>query len=93
MNPGQQRKLQRAVHLAAAVVVITYVYAPISAATADLVRWVALPALVVTGSTMWQAAHMRRTLRRHRHTTAQVVPSRKASKPARDDDRGPLTLS
>lgn len=81
MNPGQQRKLQRAVHLAPAVVVITYVYAPISAATADLVRWVAPPALVVTGLTMRQAARMRRTLRRHRHATAQVVPSRKASKP------------
>jgi hypothetical protein len=55
--------MQRGVHLIAALVLIGYLYAPIGAQLQDVVRFVVLPVLVVTGIAMWQAARIRRVLR------------------------------
>ena len=60
MTAGQQRRVQRAVHLAAALLLVAYVYAPLEAQLQDAVRYIVLPALVVTGIAMWQAPRIRR---------------------------------
>jgi thiosulfate reductase cytochrome b subunit len=64
MTAAQQRKAQRRVHLAAALLLIAYVYAPLEAQLQDAVRFLALPALMVTGVAMWQAARIRRLRKR-----------------------------
>jgi hypothetical protein len=66
MTPGQQRKAERAAHLAAAFLVVAYVYLPLGGLAENLIRWVALPALVASGVAMWQAARLRRALKRVR---------------------------
>jgi len=63
MRPAQQRKAQRAVHLAAALMLVAYVYAPVGAHLQDGVRFVGLPLLALTGVAMWQAARIRRLRR------------------------------
>jgi hypothetical protein len=63
MTAAQQRKVQRGVHLTAALVLAGYLYAPIGAPLQDVVRFVVLPVLVVTGIAMWQAARIRRLWR------------------------------
>jgi hypothetical protein len=63
MRPAQQRKAQRAAHLLAAFVLITYAYAPVDAELRDTVRFIVLPVLVLTGVAMWQAARIRRIRR------------------------------
>ena len=60
MTAAQQRKAQRIVHLAAALVLIAYLYVPLDAELQDAVRFVVLPVLVVTGIAMWQAPRIRR---------------------------------
>lgn len=64
MSPGQQRKAERVAHLVAAALVAAYVYLPLGDAPANLIRWVALPALVMSGLAMWQAARLRRAFKR-----------------------------
>jgi hypothetical protein len=66
MSPGKQRKLERAVHLAAGALVMTYLYVPLGEAVANAIRWAVLPALVGSGMAMWQAARIRRALKRRR---------------------------
>jgi thiosulfate reductase cytochrome b subunit len=63
MIAGQQRKVQRVVHLAAAVVLLAYVYAPVEAQLQDAVRFMVFPLLTLTGIAMWQAPRIRRTLK------------------------------
>jgi hypothetical protein len=64
MTAAQQRRAQRRVHLAAALLLIAYLYAPLAAQLQDAVRFLALPALVVTGIAMWQAPRIRRLRKR-----------------------------
>ncbi len=64
MTAAQQRRVQRAVHLAAGFLLIAYLYGPLAAQLQDAVRFVALPALVATGIAMWQAARIRRLRKR-----------------------------
>jgi thiosulfate reductase cytochrome b subunit len=64
MTAAQQRKAQRRVHLAAALLRITYLYAPLATQLQDAVRFLVLPALVVTGIAMWQAPRIRRLRKR-----------------------------
>jgi predicted MFS family arabinose efflux permease len=73
MRAGQQRKLERAVHLAAGTTVAAYIYLPLGDAVADAIRWAALPVLVGSGLAMWQMARIRRALKRRnpRHVTAR----------------------
>jgi thiosulfate reductase cytochrome b subunit len=71
MTAAQQRKAQRVVHLAAALLLIAYLYAPLAAQLQDAVRFLALPALVVTGIAMWQAPRMRRLRNRLGGTRAR----------------------
>jgi thiosulfate reductase cytochrome b subunit len=64
MTAAQQRKAQRRVHLAAALLLIAYLYAPLEDQLQDAVRFLALPALMVTGVAMWQAPRIRRLRKR-----------------------------
>lgn len=66
MTPATQRKAQRFAHLAAAIVLAGYIYAPIGEPLQHVVRSVVFPLLAVTGIAMWQAARIRRTLRARR---------------------------
>ena len=70
MTAGQQRKAQRIAHLAAAVVLVGYLYAPLEAQPQDAVRFFVLPLLVMTGIAMWQAPRLRRLRRAGRRTRA-----------------------
>jgi thiosulfate reductase cytochrome b subunit len=75
MTAAQQRKAQRRVHLAGALLLIAYLYAPLEAQLQDAVRFVGLPALVLTGIAMWQAPRIRRLRKRFgTHTRARFVP-------------------
>jgi hypothetical protein len=64
MRAAQQRRLERMVHLAAGAVLAAYVYLPLGDAVADVIRWVVLPMLVLSGLAMWQMARIRRALSR-----------------------------
>lgn len=59
-NLGRQRRVQRGVHLVAGAVLLATAYAPITSSWRDVIRWVILPILVVTGLWMWNAARIRR---------------------------------
>ena len=73
MTAAQQRKVQRAVHLAAALLVVGYLYVPVEAKLQAAIRLVALPALVATGIAMWQAPRIRRLLKTIGRTRALSV--------------------
>lgn len=60
MTAAQQRKVQRVVHLAAALLLVAYLYAPLETQLQDAVRFIVLPVLVLTGTVMWQAPRIRR---------------------------------
>ena len=60
MTAAQQRKIQRAIHLATGLAIVAYVYAPGAAHMQGPVRFVILPLLVLTGIAMWQAPRIRR---------------------------------
>jgi hypothetical protein len=62
------RDRQRMAHLITGALLIVYVYAPATAATAvqPVIRWVVLPLLVIDGLLMWQWARVRRLARRLR---------------------------
>lgn len=70
MTAAQQRKVQRAIHLATGVA-IAYVYAPGVAHIRTPIRFAILPLLVLTGLAMWQAPRIRR-LRKNRNRTESV---------------------
>lgn len=74
MTAGQQRKVQRVVHMAAAVLLLVYVYAPLEAQLQDAVRFVVLPVLIVTGIAMWQAPRIRRLRKTLTRTRALAEP-------------------
>lgn len=64
----QVRDLQRAAHLVAALVLLAYVYASpqLGAGFTAAVRWLVVPALVVSGVALWQWHRLRTTLRKWR---------------------------
>jgi hypothetical protein len=64
LGARRQRRLQRGVHLAAGVMLLAYVYAPLGGELESAVRFVVFPLLVLTGLAMWQAPRVRRALRR-----------------------------
>jgi hypothetical protein len=68
LTPAQQRRIQRAAHVLAAVVLFAYVYAPLGGELQDVVRFVVFPVLALTGIAMWQSARIRRALRARRGT-------------------------
>jgi hypothetical protein len=70
MTAAQRRKAQRRVHLAAGLLLIAYLYAPLETQLQDAVRFLALPAPVVTGIAMWQAPRIRRLRKRLGRTRA-----------------------
>ena len=60
LGAGQQRRMQRRVHIVAGVLVLGYVYAPVPSGAQGIVRLLVLPLLVATGVAMWQAPRLRR---------------------------------
>jgi hypothetical protein len=62
-TPGQQRRLQRSVHLLAGLLLLGYVYVPAPDPVQELVRLLVFPLLVATGVAMWQAPRIRRLRR------------------------------
>jgi thiosulfate reductase cytochrome b subunit len=83
MTAAQQRRAQRVAHLAAALLLIGYLYAPLEAQLQDAVRFLALPTLVMTGLVMWQAPRIRRLRKRLGGTRARpdrVSASRRAGR-------------
>jgi hypothetical protein len=75
MTAGQQRKVQRLVHLAAGLVLIAYLYTPLEPQLEDAVRFLVLPVLVLTGIAMWQAPRVRRLRKSVSRTRPLDVPS------------------
>jgi len=73
MSAAQQRKIQRAVHLVAGVMLLAFVYGPDTGHFHTFVQVVALPVLVLTGIVMWQAPRIRRL--RKRMTAAREASS------------------
>jgi hypothetical protein len=71
VTAAQQRKVQRAIHLATGVAIAAYVYAPGAAHIRTPIRFAILPLLVLTGIAMWQAPRIRR-LRKSRNRTESV---------------------
>jgi hypothetical protein len=55
VTAARQRKVQRAIHLAAGVAIAANVYAPDAAHIRTPIRFANLPLLVLTGIAMWQA--------------------------------------
>lgn len=74
MTAAQQRKLQRAVHLATGLMLVATIYGPNLGHFHDFVRVVALPLLVLTGIAMWQAPRIRRLRKRIAGTLATPRP-------------------
>lgn len=66
--PPKMRQFQRRAHIVTGMVIVMYVYAtpPADSIETQLVRWIALPALVVSGLAMWQLHRLRRFLRQRR---------------------------
>lgn len=60
MTPAQQRKALRTVHLITGVALVAYVYLRATAELRDVIRFLILPVLVLTGVAMWQAPRLRR---------------------------------
>jgi hypothetical protein len=60
MTAGQQRKVLRAIHLAAGITTAVYVYATPGEYFYDVVRFGLIPLLVLTGILLWQAPRLRR---------------------------------
>lgn len=75
MSAAQQRKAQRAVHLIAGLVLIAYLYGPLEDQLQDVVRFLVLPLLVVTGIAMWQAPRIRKLRKRAGQGRAHAEPS------------------
>lgn len=74
MTAAQQRKVLRARHLLTGLALVAYVYLPAPAELREVVRFLILPLLVLTGVAMWQAPHLRR-LRKTRHPVATPTTS------------------
>lgn len=58
MTAAEQRKALRAVHLITGLALVAY--APAPAELRDVIRFLILPVLVLTGVAMWQAPRLRR---------------------------------
>jgi hypothetical protein len=79
MSARTLRRAQRRVHLLAATVLFTYVYAPLGAELQDVGRFGVFPVLGLSGIAMWQVARTRRvwrSLRAARHRGLEE-PNRK----------------
>ncbi len=91
MTAAQQRKLQRAVHLATGLMLVATIYGPDLGHFHDFVRLVALPLLVLTGIAMWQAPRIRRL--RKRIAGALATPRPDEDKPPASAEPHPKEIS
>lgn len=64
MKPGTARQILRWIHLVFSIPIIGYIYSPFQVIPqyAPVVRFIAVPAIVVTGLWMWQGPRLRRLL-------------------------------
>lgn len=72
MSAGTLRRMQRRVHLIAAVLLAAYVYAPFGDDLETVIRFGVFPVVSATGIAMWQAARIRRTMRSFREPRIQA---------------------
>lgn len=77
MTAAQQRKALRTVHLITGVALVAYVYLPAPAELRDVIRFLILPVLVLTGMSMWQAPRLRRLARPRLVGTRQARSQRR----------------
>lgn len=84
MTAAEQRKALRAVHLITGLALVAYVYLPAPAELREVVRFLILPVLVLTGVAMWQAPHLRR-LRKTRSRRQSSYPVASPAGSARRD--------
>jgi hypothetical protein len=80
MTAARQRKLERAMHLLTAAIVLAYVYLPAERGLENVIRFLVIPLLALSGIAMWQAPRLRRALkaarsRRRRHTFTAWPPA------------------
>lgn len=62
MSPGAQRSIARWIHLILSIPIIGYVYSPFEELPnyAPVVRFIAIPGIVITGLWMWKGNAIRR---------------------------------
>lgn len=64
ISPATERVILRWIHIVLSVPIIGYVYSPFEELPdyAPVVRYIAIPVLIVTGSWMWQGHRLRKVL-------------------------------
>src|SRR5262249_48918076 len=69
LTAARQRRLERAMHLLAGLILLTYVYVPARRELGDIIRFSVAPLLALTGMARWQTRRRRRALKaaRGRH--------------------------
>ena len=76
MKASLERKLHRWLHVILSIPVLGYIYGPVAAipTAAFLVRWVFMPAVILTGLWMWKGHVVKRTFKRSKKNLP-VYPS------------------
>jgi hypothetical protein len=63
ITAARQRKLERVMHLLTGAMLLAYVYLPAGRELEDIIRFLVLPLLALSGMAMWQARRLRRALK------------------------------
>src|SRR5262245_8501332 len=85
LTAARQRRLERAMHLLAGAILLTYVHLPEPGRLGDVIRFVVFPVLALSGTAMWQAPRLRRAVkaaRRHRRPDLPLAHLPVAAEPA-----------
>lgn len=76
MNASSERKLIRILHLILSIPILGYLYGPVASipSASRFTRWVAMPAVIISGFWLWLKPHLFRAVRqRQRLGTAKLV--------------------
>ena len=76
MKEATKRSILRWIHIVFAIPIVGYVYSPFEAIPnyAPVVRYAAVPAIVLTGLWMWKGHLLRRLFRKDRPTEGMANP-------------------
>ena len=76
MKEATKRSILRWIHILFAIPIVGYVYSPFEEIPnyAPVVRYAAVPAIVLTGLWMWKGHLLRRLFRKDRPTESMVEP-------------------
>ena len=76
MKEATKRSILRWIHIVFAIPIVGYVYSPFEAIPnyAPVVRYAAVPAIVLTGLWMWKGHLLRRLFRKDRPTEGMAKP-------------------